>query len=112
MTTAQLRNPLPDPPWFRVFQVDLDAGEEVMAVHAFADPGTLDVITEMAGPLWGAGDVAGRGVHHAQFRLPVAVMLHVWRQMDTMKGTDPRYRADVSNSLGRVYFGLISKDGE
>jgi hypothetical protein len=105
--TDALPRPFPGEPWFRVFQVDLGREQEVTAVHAYCDPGTLDVIENLAGASWGSSYVAGRGQDHAQVRMPAAVMLAVWRQMDTMPGTDPRYRSEVSTNLGRVYFGLI-----
>jgi hypothetical protein len=96
--------PFPDQPWFRVFQVDLGREQEVTAVHAFCDPGTLAVIEQLTDlPL----DVAGRGQHHAQVRLPFDAMRAVWLQMDTMPGTDPRYRQEVSHHLGRIWAGLI-----
>jgi hypothetical protein len=98
---------------FRVELIALDPDEEVTAVHATCDDGTLSVIEELAGGL--QLDLTGRAGGHAQdarIRMPVETMLKVWRAQDTMPGTDPRYRHQVSSSLGRVYFGLIAGEDE
>jgi hypothetical protein len=108
--TDALPRPFPDESWFRVFQIDLGREQDVTAVHAYCDLGTLDVIEDLAGADWGSSYTVGRGQDHAQVRMPAAVMLSVWRQLDTMPGNDPRYRPEASVNLGRIYFGLIEDD--
>jgi hypothetical protein len=93
---------------FRVTRIDLDDNQDVDMVHAVADDATVAVISELtAGPV----GTVGRYGADAVIRMPVRVMLEIWRAQDTMPGTDPRYRYPVSDSLGRIYFGLISEEG-
>jgi hypothetical protein len=103
--------PFPDEPWFRVFRIGLNREQDVIDVHAYCDLGTLDVIEGLAGADWGSSCTVGRGQAHAEIRMPAAVMLKVWRQLDTMPGTDPRYRHEASVNLARIYFGLIEDEG-
>jgi hypothetical protein len=93
---------------FRVTRIDLDENQDVSDVYAVADDDTVAVLQEIAGrrlPQYGpAGSYT--------LIMPVQDMLQVWRVMDHLPGTDPRYRYLVSSSLARVYFGLISEEGE
>ena len=107
--THAFRSPLPEGAWFRVFQIDLDDGERVSAVHTFMDPATLDVIRGMTGNAMNPGDVAGVGKRHAQVRLPRGVLLELYRATGRIRGDDPRYphTNPVNRGLNLVYCSLI-----
>ena len=112
MTTHAFRSPLPEGPWFRVFQIDLDETERVSAAHAFMDPVTLDVIRGIAGDRMSVNDTAGVGTRHAQVRFPRDVLLEIYRATGRISGADPRYphTNPVNRGLNLVYCSLI--DGE
>lgn len=101
---------------FRVISVSLDQAQKVFSVQAMADPLTADIVKALASAAAvqrrerdGVNQLA-TGPGGVMLQLPARAMTDVWRAMDTMPGTDPRYRGQVSTSLGRVYSGLISEE--
>jgi hypothetical protein len=99
-------------PWFRVFRIDFDDSEEVAAVHAICDRATWDVIQAMTNGLDLRMDVAGVGQYHAEARLPLAVVLELYRATGKVRGDAPRYPHThvVNESLNWVYCSLISEE--
>jgi hypothetical protein len=104
------------PEIFRVIQITLDQDQAVSAVTALADADTAEIVRKLASNAAvqrresGGVDQLANGPGGVMLQMSARAMTDVWRAMDTMPGTDPRYRYPVSMSLARVYFGLISEE--